>query len=114
MTLRKQNRGVNVYVDVNGRRDLPEILRKDGYVVCIYCERGGRHHLAHCHLRWGDQAAVVSLATMRRLVGDEVPASGIEFLVENLNLLVKKWDELNVRTEESPKGAQSRRKRAKK
>ncbi|SRR6266446_2863072 len=114
MTLRKQNRGVNVYVDVNGRRDLPEILRKDGYVVCIYCERGGRHHLAHCHLRWGDQAAVVSLATMRRLVGDEVPASGIEFLVENLNLLVKKWDELNSRTGAIPKGAQSGRKRAKK
>jgi hypothetical protein len=57
---------------------------------------------------------VVSLATMRRLVGDEVPASGIEFLVENLNLLAKKWDELNSRTEETPKGAQSGRKRAKK
>jgi hypothetical protein len=93
---------------------LPEILRKDGYVVSIYCERGGRHHLPHCHLRWGDQEAVVSLATMRRLVGDEVPASGIQFLVENLNLLVKKWDELNSRTEEIPKGALSGRKRARK
>jgi len=93
---------------------LPEILRKDGYVVCIYCERGGRHHLPHCHLSWGDQEAVVSLATMRRLVGDEVPASGIEILVENQDHLVKKWAELNSRTEESPKGAQTRRKRANK
>ena len=98
----------------NGRRDLPEILRKDGYVVCIYCEQGGRHHLPHCHLRWGDQEAVVSLATMRRLVGDEVPARGIEVLVENQDHLVKKWDELNSRTEESPKAVQSGRKRAKK
>ncbi len=93
---------------------MPEILRKDGYVVCIYCERGGRHHLPHCHLSWGDQEAVVSLATMRRLVGDEVPASGIEILVENQDHLVKKWAELNSRTEESPKGAQTRRKRANK
>jgi len=51
---------------------------------------------------------------MRRLVGDEVPARGIEILVENLDLLVKKWDELNGRTEESPKGAEARRNRAKK
>jgi hypothetical protein len=93
---------------------LPEILRKDGYVVCVYSERGGRHHLPHCHVSWGDQEAVVSLATLRRLAGDEVPASGIEILVENLDLLVKKWDELNGRSEESPEGAQSRRKRAKK
>jgi hypothetical protein len=51
---------------------------------------------------------------MRRLVGDEVPARGIEILVENMDVLVKKWDELNGRTEKSPEGAQSRRKRAKK
>jgi hypothetical protein len=57
---------------------------------------------------------VVSLATMRRLVGDVVPANGIEILVENLDLLLNKWDELNSRTKESLKGAQSRRKRAKK
>ena len=57
---------------------------------------------------------MVSLATMRRLVGDEVPASGIEILVENQDHLVKKWAELNSRTEESPKGAQTRRKRANK
>ena len=93
---------------------MPEILRKDGYVVCIYCEQGGRHHLPHCHLRWGDQEAVVSLATMRRLVGDEVPARGIEILVENQDHLVKKWAELNNRTEESPKGARTRQKRANK
>jgi hypothetical protein len=93
---------------------LPEILRKNGYVVRIYCERGGRHHLPHCHLSWGDQEAVVSLATMRRLVGDEVPASGIEILVENHDHLVKKWAELNSRAEESPTGARASQKQANK
>ena len=92
---------------------MPEILRKDGYVVCIYCERGGRHHLPHCHLRWGVEEAVVSLVTMRRLVGDEIPPSGKAILVENRDLLVKKWDELNGGIGETPKEAQSRRKRTK-
>jgi hypothetical protein len=79
--------GVNVYDDVNGRSDLPEILRQDGFVVCIHCELGGRHHLPHCHLRWGDEEAVVSLTTIQVLVGDDPPPHGRAILIENAELL---------------------------
>jgi Domain of unknown function (DUF4160) len=76
---------------------LPEILRKDGFVVCIYCELGSPHHLPHCHVRWGDQAAVVSLVTLRFIAGDDIPPSGVQILVENIDLLLEKWEQLNVR-----------------
>jgi hypothetical protein len=46
-------------------------------------------------VRWGDQAAVVSLATLRLIAGDDIPPSGIQILVENIDFLVEKWKQLN-------------------
>lgn len=76
------------------------MFRKDGFVVCIYCERGGQHHLPHCHVRWADREAVVSITTARLIVGDAIPAGAIQVLVENVDLLVKRWEELNGSAEQ--------------
>ena len=74
---------------------MPETLRKNGYVVCVYCERGVQHHLPHCHIKWGDKEAVVALPTLKLIVGDRVPAAGIAILVDNISVLVEHWERLN-------------------
>jgi hypothetical protein len=74
---------------------VPEILRKNGYVVSIYFERGMKHHLPHCHLKWDEQAAVVSLPMLSLIAGDTLPPAGSGLLAENISTLIKKWEELN-------------------
>ena len=51
--------------------------------------------MPHCHVRWADREAVVSIATARLIVGDDLPAGAMQILVENVDLLAKKWEELN-------------------
>ena len=74
---------------------MPEILRRNGYIVCVYHERGVRHHLPHCHVKWADKEAVVSLPTLAVIVGDAIPAAGVEILAENIAVLVEHWDRFN-------------------
>lgn len=83
-------------------------------MVSIYCELGGRHHLPHCHLRWGDKEAVVSLTTIQVLVGDGLPPRGRAILIENAELLLEKWKELNSRSGGSEKPRLAHRKQGKK
>jgi len=73
---------------------LPEILRQSGFVVSIFFERGVKHHLPHCHIRWGDDEAVVALPTMRPIVGKSIPKAGRKLLAENVGLLVAQWGDL--------------------
>jgi hypothetical protein len=68
-------------------------LRQNGFVVSIFFERGVKHHLPHCHIRWGGDEAVVTLPTMRKLVGTSLPKAGTELLAQNVDLLVAKWVE---------------------
>ena len=86
--------GVNVYVNYRIAR-VPELLRQNGYVVSIYFERGMKHHLPHCHVKWDEQAAVVSLPMLSPIAGDTLPAAGRDLLAKNLSTLSMKWEELN-------------------
>jgi methyl coenzyme M reductase subunit C len=93
---------------------LPEILRIDGYVVCVYCEGGARHHLPHCHVKWQGKEAVVSLPILRLIVGDAVPAAGMQIVAENIALLIQEWERLNPSRDLAQKRQGHRAKRAKK
>lgn len=35
------------------------------FLIYVYREQGGQHHLPHCHVYWGENAASVS-------IGDEI------------------------------------------
>jgi hypothetical protein len=65
-------------------------------------------------LRWGDEEAVVSLTTIQVLVGDEPPPRGRAILIENAELLLEKWKELNSRSDGSEKPRRAHRKQEKK
>jgi hypothetical protein len=73
---------------------LPEVLRQNGFVVLIFFERGVKHHLPHCHIRWGDEETVVAIPTLTELAGTSLPKAGRTLLAKNLGLLVAKWVQL--------------------
>ena len=78
---------------------MPEVLRQNGFVVSIFFELGVKHHLPHCHIRWGDDETVVALPTMRELVGTSLPKAGRKLLAQNVRFLVAKWEELERQQE---------------
>ena len=75
----------------------PEIARYDQFALHVYCERGGPHHLPHCHVRRGDGSAetVVSLTTLKVIVGPALDRDEREALLTERNALVEAWSEHN-------------------
>jgi Domain of unknown function (DUF4160) len=75
----------------------PEIARYDRFAFHVYCERGAPHRLPHCHVRRGDGSAetVVSIATLKEIVGPALSRDEREALRAERDALVKAWREHN-------------------
>jgi Domain of unknown function (DUF4160) len=75
----------------------PEIARYDQFAFHVYCERGAPHHLPHCHVRRGDGSAetIVSLATLKVIVGPALARDEREALLAERNALIDAWSEHN-------------------
>jgi hypothetical protein len=102
---------VNIYVYARPL-PVPEILRKNGFVVSIYFELGAKHHLPHCHVEWGEKEAILSLPMMTPLCGDEIPRRGRQLVAENITLLVESWEALIRQQEGSQKKKADRKPQA--
>ena len=71
-----------------------KVLQFDSFSVYIYAD----HAPPHCHLRFNDGAdMIVSLPNLKSLAGDRkrVKKNVKELLIENIDFLCTKWDELN-------------------
>jgi hypothetical protein len=56
-----------------------------------------KHHAPHCHVDLGDgNVVVLALPTLMLLAGSgRVPRDLREHLVENIDLLAERWEQLN-------------------
>ncbi len=71
------------------------VLEHGVYRVYIYPNDCQTHHLPHCHVRRkNEDEAVVILPTMEVLFG-EINNDLLQVLLDNLDYLCNKWDELN-------------------
>jgi hypothetical protein len=71
-----------------------KVLQFDNFAVYIYAD----HAPPHCHLRFSDGAdMIVSLPNLNSLTGDGKRLKKVvkELLIENIDFLCTKWDELN-------------------
>lgn len=66
------------------------------YSVYVYYEGGQPHHLPHCQVRWPGGNCQLELPTLRLIAGPDVPRSVKEFILEHLDEVIAKWNELNV------------------
>ncbi len=72
------------------------VLEIDGYRVYIYPNDCQQHHLAHCHVRRkNEEDTVVSLPELKVIVGHGINRKIRQFLMDHLDYLCNKWEELN-------------------
>lgn len=81
---------------LENRPGMPKILSYRGGGIYIYSESHSPHHLPHCHVRLsGGGDIIVSLPTLEIIVGNALTRDVKKFLVDNLDALIRAWDELN-------------------
>lgn len=71
------------------------VAQRGRFSVYVYDERGERHHLPHCHVRWSDGEAQVELPGLERLKGDVLPATARRLVGEHVAELIAAWNRLN-------------------
>lgn len=74
---------------------MPEVVRENGFRICVYREQGGRHHVPHCHIYWADGSAQIDLLTLRVLKGAPIPQRGQAVLEKYRELINVRFDEIN-------------------
>lgn len=57
----------------------------------VYDERGGSHHLPHCHVRHGAEDTVLVLPTLMRLAGPDLPRAVRKLVESRLEDIVAAW-----------------------
>lgn len=68
------------------------VLKQDNFKVYIYTD----HNPPHCHVLFSDgNSMVLSLPFLEPLYGGQLKREIKGILLENLDLLCEKWDELN-------------------
>lgn len=65
------------------------------FSVYVYDERGGRHHLPHCHVLWSDGEAQVELPNRVVLEGDVLPAGARRLVRDHVAEIIAVWNRLN-------------------
>ncbi|HLZ71623.1 MAG TPA: DUF4160 domain-containing protein [Dehalococcoidia bacterium] len=78
---------------------MPAVLRFGPYSVYVYAERGGRHHGAHCHVRWAEHEASVALPEIEPMHGAKLPGSVLMVLRDHVDVLNNAWIALNEQKE---------------
>ncbi len=70
-----------------------KVLQYDNFAVYIYSD----HAPPHCHVRFSDgDELIIALPSFKTLAGGKNLKRNIkELLMENLDFLCTKWDELN-------------------
>lgn len=71
------------------------VAQRGRFSIYVYVERGERHHLAHCHVRWSDGTTPVALPDLFVLGGDPLPRAAMLLLEEHRTALVDAWNLLN-------------------
>jgi hypothetical protein len=65
------------------------------YAIYVYKEVGNQHHLPHCHVRWPDNDAVLSIPLLHQIAGSPLPKSARQMLLTRLNDICNSWNLLN-------------------
>lgn len=71
------------------------VAQRGRFGVYVYDERGGRHHLPHCHVRWSDGGTQVEPPNLLPLEGDPLPVMARRLVEEHVADLVAAWNRLN-------------------
>lgn len=71
------------------------VVQSGRFSIYVYVERGERHHLPHCHVRWSDGSTAVRLPDLIVLGGDPLPRAAVLLLDEHRTALTNEWNRLN-------------------
>lgn len=65
------------------------------FSVWVYAEADQPHKLPHCHVKWSDGDAAVSLPSLLEIAGAELPKPAKKLLADHLEEICQAWDLLN-------------------
>ena len=73
-----------------------KVLDDGRFSVYVYREIEQPHHLPHCHVRWADGETVVALPLLQVIVGDPLPTTARQLLLDELEEVCAAWNEINI------------------